>query len=86
MTRAEMLGRMSSAELSEWVAYDRVEPLPDPHWSAALIASTVYNANAARGRGAKLRDFLPRASRRPAGRSVAETAAAFRAWAARAGG
>ncbi len=47
---------MSSRELSEWIAYERIHPLPDPHYSAALISSTVANAM---GADTTADDFLP---------------------------
>jgi len=57
MTHREMMGRMGSDELMEWLAYDRIEPLPDPHWSAALVSFVM--ARSMGSKGAKLEDFLP---------------------------
>lgn len=54
----ELLSRMDSAELSEWLAYDQIDPLPDPYWCAALIASTIARCMGAKS--AKLEKFLPR--------------------------
>jgi hypothetical protein len=60
---------MSSALLSEWMAYDRIAPLHDPYWIGAHLCQVIANSFAAKGKGFKLEDFLPvRPSRsRPAG-------------------
>lgn len=55
---------MSSAELSEWMVYARLEPLPDAHWDAASINFTLASVFAGKGARPKLEDFLPRAVRR----------------------
>ncbi len=55
-TVGELEERMSSRELAEWMAYHRIHPLPDPHWSAALICSTLANAW---GASTSIEDFLP---------------------------
>jgi hypothetical protein len=55
--------RMSEPEFRRWLAYDRVEPLPDAHWDAALVASTI--AAAMTGKKFKIEDFLPRKGERP---------------------
>jgi hypothetical protein len=57
MTVRDLLSRMDSAELSEWLAYDRIEPLPDAHWDAALIAHTTARSMGAKK--AKFENFLP---------------------------
>lgn len=59
----ELLASMSSAELSEWIAFDRVERLPDPYWIGGMIASVVANSIA----GAKTTpsDFIPREEIKP---------------------
>lgn len=56
MTVGELDRRMDSAEFSEWIAFTQIEPLPDPHLSAALICQTVSASN---GGKTKLEDFLP---------------------------
>lgn len=53
-----MLAAMDSRELSEWMAFDRVEPLPDSYWQAGLICATVGNAMGSR-RALSPADFLP---------------------------
>lgn len=42
----ELFDRFSSNELTEWLAYDRVECLPDPWWQTGL---TIANARAVAG-------------------------------------
>ncbi len=62
MTVAEMLRRIDSAELSEWMAYERVAgPLGGARGDqqAAVVASTVANAMRSKGRAYKVDDFVP---------------------------
>jgi hypothetical protein len=62
MTVAELLGRISSRELTEWIAFAQLEPFGTEvdFLGHAITASTVANAN--RGKGAKNykpADFMP---------------------------
>lgn len=52
---------MDSRELTEWMAFDRVEPIGGRRsdYQAAIIASTVANANRHKGRALKPDDFIP---------------------------
>jgi len=62
MTVAEMLARMSSRELSEWQAYDRLEPVGEwrGDWRAAMLASTFVNMWRSRDdEPARPDDFMP---------------------------
>ncbi len=73
---------MDSAELSEWLAYHQLEPIPDPNWHTGLIASLMVNLWSK----SKTRpeDFIPRARRlksRPV-QTPAEQLARFQALAA----
>ncbi|MFW6034562.1 MAG: phage tail assembly protein T [bacterium] len=67
MTVADLLGRISSRELAEWMAYERAfGPLGGERgdYQAALVAQTVANANRGKKqRVRKLSDFLLRWSR-----------------------
>lgn len=47
MTRHELLGRMSSQELTDWMVYAQVEPFGDERADlrAALVASVIANVN-----------------------------------------
>lgn len=80
----ELLGRISSAELTEWVEFFRLEPWgPEVEgWQAGMIASTIANVN--RGKGVKPfkpADFmLALAERKP---DTSASLQAFRALAAR---
>lgn len=61
MTRAELLARVSSLELSEWRAYSQVEPFGEERadMRAALVAQTM--ANLWRGKNTNpftLEDFM----------------------------
>ena len=63
MTRAEMLERMSSRELSGWMAYHLVEPFggDTPYIGHAITACTIANVN--RGKNTKAMkpvDFMPK--------------------------
>jgi len=59
MTVAELLARISSRELSEWMAYERLEPFGERRADlrSAIVASTV--ANTARDEKKRNRPFKP---------------------------
>lgn len=48
---------IDSRELSEWIAFDRIEPFEDGYWQAAMVASTIAQALGSR---VTLQDLLPR--------------------------
>jgi hypothetical protein len=52
---------MDSRELTEWMAFDLVEPIGGRRsdFQAAIIASTVANVNRGKGRVLKPDDFIP---------------------------
>ena len=52
---------MDSRELTEWMAFDLVEPIGGRRsdYQAAIIASTVANANRGKGRAMNPDDFIP---------------------------
>lgn len=56
MTVHQLEQGMGSLELSEWLVFSRIHPLPDAHWDAARICQVISAAN---GSKAKLSDFLP---------------------------
>jgi hypothetical protein len=62
----ELLARMSSRELTEWMAYERITGPLDPRLradlSAGIIAATIANAN---GSKLKAKDFIPEWFKRP---------------------
>lgn len=62
MTVAEMLERISSRELTGWIAFSQLEPFGSEagNFGHAITASTVANVN--RGKGQKpykVEDFMP---------------------------
>lgn len=60
----ELLARVDSRELAEWMAYEQVTGPLGPERAdihAGIIAAAIHNANTGkRGRKAKPRDFIPR--------------------------
>ena len=56
---AEMLDRMSSRELAEWRAYDRMEPIGEPRADFRLAVLTSILANANRDVSKKPEPFGP---------------------------
>ena len=61
MTVADLDARLGSAELTEWMAYERITgPLGRRRQDiqAATIAATVANANRGKGKKFKVSDFL----------------------------
>lgn len=63
MTRAELLWRMSSREITEWMAFAQVEPFGAEFelLGHAVTASTFANANRKKGTKAfDVKDFIPK--------------------------
>jgi len=61
MSVAQAQRQIDSREYSEWLAYDRFDPigLDRGDWQAALIASTVANSVRAKGdRPSRVEDFV----------------------------
>jgi hypothetical protein len=50
---------MSSRELSEWMAYYRIRPNPDPHWIGAQICAVIANVMSSGDRQYAVEDFYP---------------------------
>jgi hypothetical protein len=59
MTVESMLSRMSSAELTWWMAYYQLEPFGEPWLRTGVIASTIANAATAGGTPLRPSDFMP---------------------------
>lgn len=60
MTRKRLLEEIDSEELTEWIAFDWIEPLPDP-WAIGAQQAALF-ANAHSGKGARrfrAKDFIP---------------------------
>ncbi|MEQ8251579.1 MAG: hypothetical protein RIB41_10110 [Oceanibaculum nanhaiense] len=65
-TVEELSRSLSSAELSEWMAFDRLEPIGGPaaDLRAGIVASTVANvARGKRGKAFSPADFMPAQAR-----------------------
>ena len=63
------IARWPSKLISEWMAYDQIDLIPDHPWLAAMIAAT--NTNLWSKRNIDPEDLLPR--RRPMRRSTTES-------------
>ncbi|WKV74720.1 DUF4035 domain-containing protein [Streptomyces sp. PCS3-D2] len=60
---AELLATHSSAELTEWIAYEQITgPIGQGRDDIlmAILAATISNASRSKGRKAKITDFLPK--------------------------
>jgi flagellar basal body rod protein FlgC len=72
MTVEELLSRISSRELTEWMAFFSIEgPTGDERddWRAGMIASTIANVNRdskKKGSPYKPQDFMPKYEQQPA--------------------
>jgi hypothetical protein len=60
MTVRELGARMDSAELSEWLAYNRVDPLPDSWTETGVVASTLANLLGGGKKAYRPDDFIPK--------------------------
>ena len=63
MTVAELLARVSSKELTEWMAFDRLEPFGTntQYLGPAITSSVVANVNRPKSKKAmKPEDFMPK--------------------------
>lgn len=58
-TVRELAGSIDSEELSEWMAFDAFQPLPDPHYGAASINATLCNLLTTKGPRKAAADFYP---------------------------
>lgn len=56
-TVEELLSEISSHELTEWYAYNRLEPIPEPWRQTGLQCSTI--ASSATGKFIPAEDFMP---------------------------
>ena len=59
MTVAEMLARMTSQEISEWIAFYKVEPFGEERqdWRFALMTANLMAPHLKKGARPKLSDF-----------------------------
>lgn len=61
MTVREMLARIDSRELAEWMAYYMVDPFGTERadLQAGIIACTIANSNSGKGKAFQPQDFMP---------------------------
>ena len=67
MTRTELLDRISSREITEWMAFSQLEPFGAEagYIGHAITASTVANVNRTKGQKAyEVIDFMPNLGRK----------------------
>lgn len=57
MTVGQLTNNISSTELSEWLAFDRIEPLDNPYWRSGMVASVL--ASSSSGKKYTPQDFMP---------------------------
>lgn len=80
MTVGELGARMSSRELSEWMAWDRISPLPDPWAIHGHLMALLWNVTQKKPR--EPADFIPAARPPRRAQSPREIEARLRAWTA----
>lgn len=81
MTVGELESRMSSRELSEWIAFDRLSPLPDP-WTIHGHLCALLWAISGQKKKAQPADFIPAARPPRRAQSGGEIEARLRTWSA----
>lgn len=79
MSVARAQEEIDSAEFVEWCAFDRLEPYGPERadLNSAIVASTIANANAPKGKSFKPADFMPKYDRLQKRQSLAEMKANF---------
>lgn len=72
-TVREMLDRIDSRELSEWMAFHNLEPFGDDWRRTGLTTAAVYNVNITKGKRLGAEDFMPIVKRviRSTGKAIA---------------
>lgn len=68
MTVGELGQRMSSRELTEWMAYDAIEPIGNAWQQTGMVAATIANVNRdpkKRASPFQPEDFMPRLADEP---------------------
>jgi len=65
MTVRELERRMDSHELSEWLAYDQLDVIPDLYWIGAQICWVIASTMSSGKRRYTIADFIPRARPSP---------------------
>lgn len=76
MTVRELLDRIDSAELTEWMVYARLTGDLDPHFGPAIVAHTVAAVHGVKS--SRVSDYYPVPPRPP--QSGVQIKAAFETW------
>jgi hypothetical protein len=89
MTVAELLGRISSRELTEWMAFGQLEPFGRraEYTGHAVVASTIANVN--RGKDQEpyeIEDFIPKRAKKKEDQTEAQMIAMAAMWTTAYGG
>jgi hypothetical protein len=63
-TLGELGARMTSEEFTRWLAFDDLEPLPQPWLQTGVVAATTANSFRGKGKPAQATDFMPVRRRR----------------------
>lgn len=74
------MGRLGADELAEWLAFDRIEPLPDPWMAAAIVARATAAAAGAKGKALALESYYWPAMVRPSAAKGQTTAEVKSTW------
>ena len=53
----QLTNNISSVELSEWMAFERIEPFDNPYWRSGMLASVI--ASSSSGKKFTPQDFMP---------------------------
>jgi hypothetical protein len=66
LPREEMLARMSSKEITEWMIFYELEPFGSEasYLGHAITSSVVANVNKTKGKPSKPEDFMPKFGRK----------------------
>lgn len=61
MTKSELLSRISSAEITEWMAYYDLEPFGEKRADlrSAIVSKVIADANSEKNKSFDVDDFMP---------------------------
>jgi hypothetical protein len=75
----ELAASITSKQFSEWMAFDRIEPIGEERIERmlALVCAVIANCHRTKGRKWQVKDFLPDYQREPGERMTVEQSADF---------